>query len=164
MDRKMKIFEVNEISSDLEIGKFYSLLGLINSRPYFSNIGNGITVQKLSLINLDRVNIILEIWNDSSTMELTFAKDWKQLQLIFIRDAKFQGVMKLAEQQLTYIFQISSKNKSERFIWLSSPSLKFWDEPLLPHSFLTRDISAEEIESIELEVITKSSYKIFVAE
>ena len=149
----MKIFEVNEISNNLELGKFYSLLGLINSRPVFSNISEGLTVQKFSMINLDRVNIIVEVWNVNETMELTFASDWKQLQLVFIRDAKFRGVMRLGGDQLTYIFNISSKNERERFIWLSSPSLKFWDEPLLPHSFLTKAISADEIESIELEVI-----------
>jgi hypothetical protein len=149
----MKTYEITEISENLEIGKFYSLLGLINSRPTFSNISQGLTLQKFSMIDIDRVSIIIEVWNSARDSEISFADDWKVLQLAYIRDAKFRGCVKLKEGELTYMFNISAKSQSDRLIWLSSPSPTFWEEPLLPHSFLTKIITAEEIAEIEKEVI-----------
>ena len=151
----MKTFEVDEISLNLEIGKFYNVLGLLNAKPIFSNVSKGLSVQRMSIINIDRIQIIVEVWNSTQTSELTFSDDWQILQLIFIRDAKYRGVMKIGEghTEFVHIFQISAKMISERFIWLSTPQPSFWEKPLLPHKFLLRHVSAEEIETIDQEVI-----------
>lgn len=151
----MKTFEVDEISQNLEIGKFYNVLGLVNAKPVFSNVADGLTVQRLSIINIDRVQMIIEIWNTNQNQELTFAPDWRGLQLLFLRDAKYQGVMNMREEPcgLVYIFKIAAKSPDNRFIWISSPSALFWTEPLLPRKSLMRTIPIEEIELIEQEVL-----------
>ena len=155
----MKTFDVAVISQDLEQGKYYNLLGLINSEPFFSSPVNGMTKQRFSVIDLDRKQLLIEIWNDKRELEIEFARDWRILQMIFIENAKYHGIMQMGAEdpKIVHIFKISSKNQNRRFIWLSSPSPHFWLQPLLPRNLMLKSVETlkiAEIEELEAKVIT----------
>ena len=150
----MKVYEVCEISHDLEIGKYYNLIGLINSKPLFSNPSRGVTMQRFSAITVDRVQLIIEIWNRDEKTALRFANEWRILQLVFLQDARYYGTMNMgiSEFKEVYIFRIPARRVTERLIWLSSPTAQFWRDPLLPRKCLENLIASPDIRHIEQQV------------
>lgn len=73
---------------------------------------------------------ICEIFCTSKAMEPRFAIDWRIMQLVVIRNVKFD--QSYEHHGLTFHkFKMNPSDPALRYIWLSSPRPNFWQMPVL---------------------------------
>jgi len=139
--------EPNE--STLEVGRHYSLSGLINANvvqiPYLS----GKLLQRVAIITPRGTQILLEIWNSSKKCQPIFSKHWQILQFIFAKNCAYHGISDVGSPGANvHIFRMSQfAAEKSRYIWLSSDRKTFWETPVSETDW--RDIR----DQAEIEVI-----------
>jgi hypothetical protein len=158
----MNSIDFTEPSFDtLETGKWFNLTGLINAEPIVQVYKkNNQVMQRFSLITIGFAQVIVEIWHREKETEIEFGSDWRNLQLVVIKGAKYHGISHmdsneyLPKMKRCFVFRISSKNKKHRFIWLSSPFRSFW---IYPYSKAPKRADAEKLE-LEIQEVSYSKY------
>ena len=139
-------FEIAEPQFEkLEPGKSYNLAGIRNSGVIKIPFTTGKMVQRFCLITPRQTQLILEIWNNGKKFEPSFNSNWKWLQFVFIKQARYHGICKMADK-ICHVFRLPAHDaQNSRFVWLSKDCPSFWDEPILPGT--SEEPSAQEIVS-----------------
>ena len=87
-------------------------------------------LQRVPILTPKFNQLILDVWNNSSTMEPTFEEDWETAQqLVLVIDAFYLGEMKIKDKMVHY-FKIDQRSIGTRFVWLSDQN--FWENPIIP--------------------------------
>ena len=118
--------------TDLEPEEWYSVIGIINCQVEIKHINTGLILFRVPLqLGIEGIfsQAIIEVWAKKGFEEPFFTKKWESLQLAYFRGIKFIG--KRNEHGLEFFhFELPTRKKSPRYIWLSSDDKKFWSFPV----------------------------------
>ena len=116
-------------------GSCYDLIGFINAPIEMKNVWKNGQKSILYLIALRlgvRKNFtqsIIKIWAKTEKEEPKFTQNWMNLQLCYLKNAKF--IEKRQRFGLNFLEFVIESSPGSRFIWLSNAETTFWQKPIL---------------------------------
>lgn len=128
---------VDPATEPLVSGQFYSIAGLINGPISMVPVADrGLLIFKVPIYSNGSnrapgvpCQAIVEIFCKNKAMEPRFAKDWRILQLMVVRNATYDQSYEHHGLKF-HKFRLLPSDPCFRYIWLSSPRPNFWQMPV----------------------------------